>query len=264
MCPMKKEFEKFLLRQVTFALLLAGSAQLSLARPPSQPAFPSPEQASRALFSAVKRHDERAVTKILGAGSELVGSDDRVEDALDRERFVQKYQEMHRVVREPAGLTVLYIGAENWPFPVPLVSDNGMWRFDADSGAREIQFRRIGENEVTAIGVCHALVTAQAHPGKDNGADHLVDMVFTRAQDGSDAVPFHGYNFRILSKSNKGFAAIAYPIVYRTSGVMTFIVNQNDDVFERDLGPNTAAVARAMTAYQVDLTWSPVESEGER
>jgi hypothetical protein len=264
MRPTKKEFEKPSLRQVAFALLLAGSAQSSLARPPSQPTFPSPEQASGALFSAVERHDERAVTKILGAGSELVRSDDRVEDALDRERLVQKYQQMHRVVRETAGVTVLYIGAENWPFPVPLVLENGMWRFDADSGAREIQFRRIGENEVTAIGICHALVTAQTYPGSDRDADQLVDMVFTPAQDGGDAIPFHGYKFRILSKSKKGFVAIAYPIVYRTSGVMTFIVNQNDDVFERDLGPNAVGVARAMTARQVDLSWLPVQSEAQR
>jgi len=117
------------------ALLLAGSVQLCLARPLSQTTFPSPEDASRALFAAVQRHDERAVTEILGAGTELVSSDDKVQDTLDRERFVQKYQEMHRLVQEPRGVTALYIGAENWPFPIPLVSRNGAWRFDSDDGA---------------------------------------------------------------------------------------------------------------------------------
>ena len=46
----------------------------------------------------------------------------------------KKYQEMHRLVREPDGSTVLYIGAENWPFPIPLVSKNGAWYFDSKTG----------------------------------------------------------------------------------------------------------------------------------
>ena len=85
----------------TFALLLAGFVQLCLARSWNQATFPSPEDASRALFAAVQKHDEQAVTEILGAGTELVSSDDKVQDTLDRERFVQKYQEMHRLVQEP-------------------------------------------------------------------------------------------------------------------------------------------------------------------
>jgi len=102
----------------------------------------------------------------------------------------------NRLVQEPRGVTALYIGAENWPFPIPLVSRNGAWRFDSDDGANEIRFRRIGENEVTAIGICHAWSRAKQ----------------TRAQTGP--VPFHGYYFRILSKSGAGFAAIAYPALY--------------------------------------------------
>ena len=93
----------------------------------------------------------RGLEAILGAGTEVTSSNDDVEDKLERERFSQKYQEMHRLVREPDGLTVLYIGAENWPFPIPLVSKNGAWYFDSDSGLEEILFRTVGENEVTAI-----------------------------------------------------------------------------------------------------------------
>src|SRR5947208_14416917 len=72
---------------------------------------------------------------------------------------------MHRLVREPDGTTVLYIGAENWPFPIPLVSKNGAWYFDSDSGKQEIMFRRVGENEATAIEVCEEFAMAK------NGAD---------------------------------------------------------------------------------------------
>src|SRR6202790_517125 len=167
---------------------------------------------------------------------------------------------MHRTGQGPGEVTALYIGAENWPFPIPLVSRDGVWRFDSDGGANEIRFRRIGENEVTAMGICHALAAPVPHPGTDYEADSLVKTVLPHVQDANRPVPFHGYYFRILSKSGGGFAAIAYPALYRSSGVMTFIVNQDDVVYEKDLGPNTARVARAMTTYQADPTWTPAES----
>jgi hypothetical protein len=244
----------------TFALLLAAPVTLSFARPSSQTTFASPEDASRALLDAVQKRDERAVTKILGTGGEIVASGDKLQDSLERERFAQKYQEMHRFVQEPGGVTALYIGAENWPFPIPLVSRGGLWRFDPDGGANEIKFRRIGENEVTAMGICHALVAAETHPGADTEADGLVKTVLPNVEHLNTAVPFHGYDFRILSKSGGGFAAIAYPAQYRSSGVMTFIVNQDDVVYEKDLGRNTAAVARATTTYQPGPTWTAAES----
>src|SRR5712691_11416809 len=107
-------------------LLVVGYARISLAQASEPKTFSSPAEASNALFQAVKNDDELAVGAILGAGKEVTSSSDEVEDKLERERFSQKYQEMHRLVREPDGSTVLlYIGAENWPFPVPLVSKNG-------------------------------------------------------------------------------------------------------------------------------------------
>jgi hypothetical protein len=244
----------------TFVLLLAGPVTQCLARPLRQTTFPSADAASRALVAAVQTNDERAVTEILGAGAELVTSGDKTQDALERERFVQKYQQMHRLVREPGGVTALYIGAENWPFPIPLVSRGGAWRFDPDGGANEIRYRRIGENEVTAIGICHALVAAVTHPGTQTEADGLVKTVLPNVQHVNTVVPFHGYDFRILSKSDGGFAAIAYPAVYRSSGVETFMVSQDDVVYEKDLGRKTAAVARAINAYQSGPTWTPAES----
>jgi hypothetical protein len=267
MREIKSEFEKYPSRRpttsaalATCALLVAGSVQLCLAQPSSQTTFGSPDEASRALVAAVQKHDERAVTEILGGGSEFVRSDDTVQDTLDRERFVQKYQEMHRLVQEPGGVMALYIGAENWPFPVPLVSRNGVWRFDADDGANEIRFRRIGENEVTAIGICHALAEAETHPGTSGEADGLVKTVLPHIQDANEPVPFHGYYFHILSSSAGRFTAIAYPAIYRSSGVMTFIVTQDDGVYEKDLGPSTAKVASAMATYHSDPTWAPAES----
>jgi hypothetical protein len=240
----------------TFLLLMTGIVHPCLAGSSNPATFPSPEDASRALFAAVQEHDERAVMEILGGGAELVRADDKVQDARDRERFVQKYQEMHRLVRESAGVAALYIGAENWPFPIPLVSRDGVWRFDSDGGANEIRFRRIGENEVTAIGICHALAVPEIQPGTDSP----VKTVLPHMQGANRPNPFRGYYFRVLSKSGAGFVAIAYPALYRSSGVMTFIVNQDDIVYEKDLGQNTARMARAMTTYHADPTWTPAES----
>jgi hypothetical protein len=241
------------------ALLAAGTVGLCAAAPPSQTTFASPDDASRALASAVQEHDEQAVRQILGGGTELISSDDKVEDTLDRERFAQKYQQMHRLVRESGGITILYIGAENWPFPVPLVSRNGVWRFESKAGSEEIRFRRIGENEVTAIGMCATLVMAQTHPGTDSEADRLVKTLLPQVEGASNPTLFRGYYFRILSTSAGGFAAVAYPTLYRSSGVMTFIVTQNGGVAEKDLGPDTAHIAGTMTRYHADATWTPAE-----
>ena len=271
MRTLKSKFEKVFLRGslpsvalAVFALFLASYTQLSLAKQSSQQSsqttFKSAEEASHALFTAVQNDDEQAVTNILGGGNELVSSDDQAEDKLDRERFTQKYQEMHRLVRETHGDMLLYIGAENWPFPIPLVSRNGAWRFDSDAGGQEIRYRRVGENEVTAIALCHDLVAAARHPGTPGEADGLTAAVLADSKSDTKPVPFHGYYFRTLANSGKAFAVVAYPAEYRSSGVMTFIVNQDDVMYEKDLGPNTAKVASAMTKYHTDPTWTPAET----
>jgi hypothetical protein len=241
------------------ALLAAGSVELCAAAPSSQQTFASPDDAGRALAAAVQKHDERAVRQILGGGSELIGSNDQVEDTLDRERFAQKYQEMHRLVRESGGITTLYIGAENWPFPVPLVSRNGTWRFESKVGSEEIRFRRIGANEVAAIGMCATLVTAETDRGMDSDSDRLVTTLFPEGKAVKKPNLYRGYYYRILSHSPGQITAIAYPAQYRSSGVMTFIATQKGRVAEKDLGPDTANIAEAMTTYHADASWTAIE-----
>src|SRR5246127_732373 len=135
-------------------LLVVGLAKSSFAQEAQPKTFASAGDAANALFEATQKQDEQALETILGAGKEVTSSSDEVEDKLEREQFSKKYQEMHRLVQEADGSTVLYVGAENWPFPIPLASKNGAWFFDAESGKQEILFRRIGENEMTAIAVC--------------------------------------------------------------------------------------------------------------
>src|ERR1700719_3913988 len=146
-----------LLLMVCLLLVVVGYVGSTLAQGVHPKTFSSPAEASSALFQSAQKEDEPALEAILGAGKEVTSSNDDVEDKLERERFTQKYQEMHRLVQEADGSTVLYIGAENWPFPIPLVSKNGAWYFDSQAGSQEILFRRIGENEATSIPVCQEL-----------------------------------------------------------------------------------------------------------
>ncbi|HXY06737.1 MAG TPA: DUF2950 domain-containing protein [Terriglobales bacterium] len=88
------------------------------------------------------------------------------------------------------------------------------------------------------------------------------------------STPFHGYYFRILEKQRapkgnkeytmngslaQGFAFLAYPAQYRNSGVMTFIVNQDGGIYQKDLGPDTESIASAMTEYNPDDSWDRVD-----
>jgi hypothetical protein len=262
-------------------LLVMGFAVSSFAQGSQPKMFNSPGEASSALFQAVQNEDEEAVERILGAGKEVTSSNDDLEDKLERERFSQKYQEMHRLVREPDGTTVLYIGAENWPFPIPLTSKNGVWYFDSDTGQQEILFRTIGENETTAIQVCHVLSKSK----KDSEAEATVDdqvkqyaqSLVRGASGNADAQnndkqpsPFRGYYFRIVaenssvattvSRSTKAgaVAVVAYPVDYPSSGVMTFIVTKDGTVYEKNLGSKTMTVAKNLVR-RPDSSWHIAE-----
>jgi hypothetical protein len=249
-----------------FAILVmwAASSPESLpAEESAQPTFPSAAEASQSLFQAVRNNDVQGIEKILGGSSELASSQDDAQDKADRERFVQKYQEMHRLCREADGSMTLTIGAENWPFPVPLVEKNGAWRFEPMAGAKEVTFRRIGNNEITAIATCHEFVAAEkqyrARPTPPDLTINSISSLIAKVADGSaggDPVLSDGYYFRSLATNSPGkFALIAYPAEYRSSGVMTFLVTSKDVVYEKDLGANTSAAASAMAEFHKDATW---------
>jgi hypothetical protein len=252
---------------------------LCLAQQSGQQTFPSAEEASRSLFQAVQLTNGPAIAEILGGPTDLASSGDEDGDKLDRELFLRKYQEMHRLAREADGSVTLYIGAENWPFPVPLIATNGAWRFDSEAGLEELLFRRIGENELTAIEVCHELVAARTQRRtKSNTADREENPptnVISRDSEsavGAEPVWIHGYYFRALTtdpksghgqatagKANGASGFVAYPAEYRSSGVMTFIVSENGVVYEKDLGPNASTSAAGTGAFHKDATWRAVD-----
>jgi hypothetical protein len=271
---------------------------------PGQETFSSAREAARTLVAAVQKDDQVVLLKVLGPNAkDIISSGDDAEDKTSRKEFVQKYRQMHRLVTEPDGNTTLYIGAENWPTPIPLVHQGDKWYFDTAAGKEEILYRRIGKNEMAAIQVCHELVDAekeyygQAHdgdknqyaqkfysdPGKHDGlywqassgepASPVGPLVAAAAGDAdSNAAnqehrPFQGYYFQILKsegrnhsyvvngKMTRGFAFVAYPAEYRSSGVMTFVVNQDGIVYEKDLGPHTAETAKTLTRYDRNGSW---------
>ncbi len=301
-------------RPTVFAILLAAVLPAhALAQQKGQRTFASPEEAGSALVKAAKDNDEKALVDILGPdGRRLVSSGDETEDARDRAQFVESYQEMHRLVKEPDGTTTLYVGARNWPTPIPLVSNGPSWYFETEAGRKEILFRRIGRNEASTIHVCRELVAAQkeyrsTHDGRyaqvifsdadqHNGlywktADRepqspigpLVAWAEARAGGSTPAgaaTPYLGYHYRILTRQGHaapggarsylaggamtwGFAFVAYPAAYRSSGVMTFIVDSSGVVYEKDLGSRTWILALAMKDFNPGPGWKRAEGQQE-
>lgn len=248
-------------------LLLSG---LSVAQQSKPQMFSSPEKASDALFAAVQSNREEVILGVLGGDKELLSTGDALDDQHDRLLFVEKYREMHRLVNEPNGTTLLYIGAENWPFPVPLVSRNGQWYFDPDAGIKEVVFRRVGENEANAIAISQSLAAVTKDSSEANtddaavqSAQALIDADTEGSGGGAaskpqSSQPLYGYYFRKLKSGKAGtdiFIVVAYPAEYRSSGVMTFVVATNGAVYEKDLGTRTTTLAKGMTTWKPDHSW---------
>jgi Protein of unknown function (DUF2950) len=299
-------------RLAALAILLVGClASRSMAQQAGQKTFSSPEEASNALFMALQSNNEKDLLDIFRPDNkQIVRSGDDTEDAQSRANFVEKYKEMHRLAKEPDGTTTLIIGARNWPTPIPLVNKNNSWYFDTEAGAKEILFRRIGRNELSAIRVCLELVAAEkeyrssqhdeyarkifSDEGRHNGLYWKVadgepqspigPLVASAVAEGyakghgGPPTPYRGYYFHILTKQGKngprgaksyivhgkmteGFAFLAYPAEYRSSGVMTFIVNQDGVVLQKDLGKKTDVLAKAMKKYDPDSSWRKVDGQ---
>ena len=302
------------LQWLTILAMVLGWNAVSLAQAGNEKSFASPGDAALALYKAVKSNDNQALSAIFGSNSgDILSSGDDVADKNMRSGFVTRYDQMHRVVLEPDGTATLYIGADNWPLPIPIVKNNsGAWYFDTEAGKKEILYRRVGRNENDAIEILYSLVAAQkdyasethdgdktkhyalkfvSDEGKQNGLywkagdndepSPIGPLLVSAAAEGysmkqGQPTPYHGYYYRILTKQGaaakggardylvngqltRGFAFVAYPAEYRNSGVMTFMVDQDGVVYEKDLGADTEKIAAAMTEYNPDKTWQPAD-----
>jgi hypothetical protein len=288
------------------ALLVAGCA-----RKEDHASFDSAEVAVSALTQALGKDDTAALRQLFGPGSdELLSSGDSVQDKSDRAAFLAALNEQHRLVADGSEAFTLVTGAQDWPFPIPLVRRDGRWYLDGSQGADELVYRRVGANELGAIAVSRGFVAAQADyaaEGRDGDAAGIYalklisdvgqhnGLYWPTAQDepASPAGPFvaaaaaegyrsndgrppyHGYYYRMLYRQGEnanggareyfkngllteGFALVAWPADYQVSGVMTFIVDQDGVVFQKDLGESTAATAAAMVSFDPDASWVAV------
>lgn len=299
---------------VMLAVFMMGADGLAASKNVRQKTFGSAEDASQALLEAAKKKDPREMDAIFGpAGKDLVVSRDQAVNDDLYGRFVKAYEEKNRLDLSPdKSKALLYVGNNEWPFPVPIVKKGDKWLFDTKQGKTEILHRRIGRNELDTIQSCLAYVDAQkdfarmtgpgdganeyaqqfvSDPGKRNGLywetkegeePSPLGVFMARARkDGlqpkkaDKPVPYHGYYYKILTSQGKnapggarnfivngkmtgGFGLVAYPAEYGVTGVMSFIVNQDGVVYQKNLGKGTAKAANTVKAFDPGKTWSQV------
>ena len=312
---MKTKLPAWSRRSPVLALILCLALPAWVAAADEQ-SFDTPDAAVNALVAAARNNDTNAIHMIFGpVGHELI-SPDLVQATGEYQLFVQHLTEKIQLINHSDSNATLALGADGWPFPIPLVKQNGRWWFDTAAGSEEILDRRIGRDEMGAIAVCQAYVAAQReYAGQDRVGDGVLgyaqflrstpgrhDGLFWPAQPGEELsplgpliaqarvegyhhsasmlndelAPYHGYYFRILTRQGKhapggrynyvingrmiaGFALVAWPAVWGNTGVMTFVVNQQGQVYQKNLGPKTAKLAKNITTYDPDDSWTPAE-----
>jgi len=234
-------------KTLTFLVVLTAVVPLSMwaqPRPPApnpdraraqggtnQTTFDSPEAAMQALIDAAAKNDTGQLSALFGPnGRQILTSGDPQKDKAEREEFSRLANRKHEL--QPSTMNpnvrILIVGAEDWPFPVPIVQTNGKWRFETAQGAIEMRARRIGANELDAIEISAGYVEAQqayaaqvrdqhglleyaqqimSSPGKQDGLywqgeGSLVPAGFAEAESrigpASKPKPYHGYYFHIL------------------------------------------------------------------
>ena len=278
-------------------LVLAGAVMgivigplATRAQQANEKTFASPGDAVLALYAAVKSDDSQALAAILGSNTnDIIHTGDDVADKKMGQDFIRRYDQMHRVVLEPDETVTLYVGAENWPLPIPIVkTGSGTWYFDTTTGKTEILQRRIGTNENDAIEILYGLVNAQhdyvqefrdsdktkhyalkflSDEGKHNGLYWKTDdneppspigpLLVRAASEGyagkqGQAAPFHGYFYRILTK--QGAAAKGGALDYIVDGKLTrgfaFVAYPAE---YRNSGVMTFIVNKSGVIYEKDL-----------
>ena len=277
-------------------------------------AFATPEQAvsalDQAVTTAVNTTNRAVFTTLFGPEAEKLQNPDSVQGAHELADFADAFNATNRLVPESDTRMTLEVGANAWPFPIPLVKMPDGWRFDTAAGLEEILDRRIGRNELDVLRVMRAYVAAQReYASRDRDGDDVLEYAqkiasspglmdglfwppdlngemsplgplvayarsegYSRSATNAQPRPFHGYLFKILTRQGKnapggqydyiingnmigGFGLIAWPAEYGDSGVMTFIVNQQGRVYQRDFGTNTTSIVQKTDTYDPDPGW---------
>ena len=305
------------IRRLASAVLFAAIGVATLATPmAAQPPEPAPAQLSFAsakaaadAFVAALRSDEAAqLDALFGPQFAKFEPTDKVAAVVERKQLARAAQEALLMREDAPDRITLVLGAQAWPFPIPIVSRGTSWQFDTAAGIEELKNRIVGAHELAAIDLARHYVTAQSeYASEDRDGDHVLEYAqrFTstpgqkdglhwESKDGdtspfgpfvSDAGdyakgrrvgdPFKGYYFKVLMRQGShppggaydyvingnmiaGYAMLAWPADYGASGVMSFLVNQQGKVFQKNLGPKTSSIAAAVTRYDPDASWTEV------
>ena len=235
------------LRRLMLVLALALPLAAAAA---DQRTFATPEAAMDALIAALKANDDAALVAIFGEKyKHLVVTGDQANDAAVRAKAVERLATFRALDERGDNRRVLLMGAEAWPFPIPLVREGGVWRFATEEGAEEILNRRIGANERNAMYVLRAYLAAQRqYASRDRNGDGVLQYAQKLASapgkydglywpadaaEGDEASPFgpliaqssaylaghkrgdpyRGYHFRILTRQGKNAPGGAYSYV---------------------------------------------------
>jgi hypothetical protein len=273
-------------QHVPFLAILVAIASLGLMTPPAEArqSFGNPEEAASALASAVKSGMNQNVLKVLGAeGGDIISSGDDVADTEARNKFVSAYDAKHSVNVDGKKASLI-IGADDFPFPIPLIHTKTGWEFDTAEGRQEILYRRIGRNELDTIQTCLAFVDAEdEYAEKDRGdgvglyAQRIVsssgkkdglywpsdsndsplgplaaDASAEGYKAGSEPQPYHGYYYRILTQQGASAlgGALNYVVKGKMIGGFALIAYPAD---HGNSGIMTFIVSHAGTVYQRDL-----------
>ncbi|NOV24577.1 DUF2950 domain-containing protein [Cupriavidus necator] len=262
--------------------LVAAALALSLAVPAAaQQVFPSPQAAADALGDAIARSDGDALQRVLGRQYRSLvpqGSIDQ-DDVYD---FLGAWARHHAVQPDGDRRARIAVGESGWTFPVPLARQKDGWQFDLPAGKQEVRRRRLGRNELVTMETLLQLADAQQRYAEQVGqgryARRLIstagktDGLYWPAASEEDASPlgldalamgpetpaadaFYGYHYRILPAGpggDGGYGLIAWPARYGDTGVHTFLLGSDRVFYERDLGPGTAARAKALRSFSPD------------
>ena len=283
---------------ITIAMMVVlATAQFANGQTPAKArTFATAEEAANALIDAAERFDETALTEILGPDSyDIIHTGEPARDREVAAEFAAKARAKTKLARSAKNSrrAILEIGEDNWPFAIPIVKVGSKWSFDTRAGREELLFRRIGENELNAIAICHGYVEAQhdyalikregtvnqyaqriiSTPGKQDGlawqnqdgtwSGPIGEKVALAIQRGysSRTEPFHGYFFRVLK--GQGPAAPLGQIDFVVKDVMIggFALIAFPAQY-RLTGVQTFIVSHDGVVYQKDLGPKTVELAG--
>ena len=242
--------ERSPLRATARPLLLAAALLLPLAALAQQTTFPTPDAAVDALQRALQANDDAALGQLFGEKyRQIVSTGDAAHDNARRAEAAAALATRKRLEELGADRRILRMGAQDWPFAIPIVREGVGWRFATEQGLGELQNRRIGANERNAIYVMRSIADAQREyaqadrmgdgvlqyarklgstPGKHDGlywaADTargeeqsplgpLVAAASTELAGRKEGEPYGGYNFRLLTRQGASAPGGAYSYV---------------------------------------------------